>query len=592
MGDYLIVGEKAESSVAGARSTALRDQCRAEGFTLQNLGPRVWLAARGPRPLTTLTVGAWILVGDVLNRSHRRLDPASDIEPHSYEKKLFSRFWGRFVGVRLRGEGIDAALRDPTGSLECVTWHDDDLILVASDIPGWIAHTLPTSTRIDFNRVGEALVDPLRVWSELLLDGPRAVLPGSIMALPAEHPGALLWRPDNFACRSDRWDIAPTAAADLLRTSIDEAVAGLSSLSACIGCEVSGGLDSSVVAASLATAARDKVRLWLNAWGEDPGADERRYVDDLAHRLDIAPICVARPQGVLSEADLLSLSQSVRPGLNALDGSYDAAWAEQWRSAGVDAVMTGKGGDSVLIQAATADVFTDRYRAQGWRSILSPDLAELARLNQRSVWSLIAEARGGPGTLPSGDSAGPDWVRPAMRAEQSDPAHPWLAVAPLTGPARTHQIAGIASGVSFSASSHQTAIVDVFHPLLAQPVVETALSLSPSQLTLGARDRGLVRRAFANRLPPSIIHRRSKGEMTAFYGRLLARSLPVLRPWLLDGRLAREGMLDVATLDQTLKPEVLLWRGGFGEIMIAAALEGWVRVWENRLGQAAQPRKG
>ena len=79
--------------------------------------------------------------------------------------------------------------------------------------------------------------------------------------------------------------------------------------------------------------------------------------------------------------------------------------------------------------------------------------------------------------------------------------------------------------------------------------------------------------------------------MTAFYGRLLAGSLPVLRPWLLDGRLAREGLLDVATLDQILKPEVLLWSGGFGEIMTAAALEGWVRVWENRLDQAAQTRR-
>ncbi|QTC90316.1 asparagine synthase-related protein [Brevundimonas goettingensis] len=591
MGDYLIVGEKAGSSVAGARSTVLRDQCRDRGFTLRSLGPRLWLAARGPRPLKTLTVGAWILVGDVLNRSHRHLDPASDIEPHSYEKKLFGRFWGRFVGVRLRGEAIDAALRDPSGSLECVTWHDDDLILVGSDIPAWIAHTLPTPTRINFDRVGQALIDPLRVWSELLLDGPRAVLPGSIMALPAKEPGALLWRPDVFARRSDRWDIAPAAAADLLMTSIDEAVTGLSSLSACIGCEVSGGLDSSVVASSLAIAAKDKVRLWLNAWGEDPGADERRYVEDLARCLDITPVCVPRPRGSLSEADLLSLSQGVRPGLNALDGSYDAAWASQWRSAGVEAVMTGKGGDSVLIQAATADVFTDRFRSQGWRSILSPDLPGLARLNQRSVWSLIAEARRRPGTLPSHDSAGPDWVRPATLKEGASAAHPWLAPTSASGSARSHQIAGIASGVSFSAPSRQTAVVDVLHPLLAQPVVETALSLSPWQLTLGARDRGLVRRAFASRLPPSIIHRRSKGEMTAFYGRLLAQSLPVLRPWLLDGRLAREGLLDVATLDQTLKSEVLLWRGGFGEIMTTAALEGWVRVWEDRLDQAAQTRK-
>ncbi|WGM45850.1 hypothetical protein KOAAANKH_00714 [Brevundimonas sp. NIBR10] len=588
MGDYLIVGEKAGSQASGARSTSLRDQCRAQGFTVQSLGPRSWLAARGPRPLKTLTVGAWTLVGDVLNRNHRQLDPASDLEPHSYEKKLFSRFWGRFVGVRLRGEALDAVLRDPSGSLECVTWHDDDLVLVGSDIPGWITPTLPPQTRIDFNRVGLALADPIRVWSDLLLEGPRVVLPGSILALPAEDPATLLWRPDTFAHQSDRWDMAPAAAADLIAKAIDEAVAGLASLSRSLGCEVSGGLDSSVVAASLTIAAKDKVRLWLNAWGDDTGADERRYVADLGLQLGMAPTHVPRAQASLSEADLLSMSQGVRPGLNAMDWAYDAAWAAQWQAAGVDAVMTGKGGDSVLIQAATADVFTDRFRSQGWRSILSPDLPGLARLNQRSVWSLIDEARRKSGTRLAGGEAAPGWALTTATREELGPAHPWLSSDAASGPAKTHQIAGIASGVSFSAPSRQTAVVDVFHPLLAQPVVEAALSLSPAQLTLGAKDRGLVRLAFANRLPPSITHRRSKGDMTAFYGRLLAASLPVLRPWLLDGRLAREGLLDVAALEQALKPEVLLWRGGFGEIMIAAALEGWVRVWADRLSQAAK----
>lgn len=590
MGDYLIVSERARSPASGSRSIALKDQCRTQGFALQNLAPTTWLATRGPRPLKALTVGPWILVGDILNRSDRRLDPASDIEPHSYEKKLFSRFWGRFVGVRLRGGDLDAALRDPSGSLECVTWHDDDLILVGSDIPAWIARTLSPQTRIDFDRVGMALIDPLRVWSELLLEGPRAVLPGSILALAADDRPTSLWRPDAFARRSDRLDITPAAAADLIMKAIDEAVAGLASLSSSLGCEVSGGLDSSVVAASLMIAAKDKVRLWLNAWGDDPGADERRYVADLALRLGIAPTHVPRAPASLSEADLINISQGVRPGLNAMDWSHDAAWAAQWRSAGVDAVMTGKGGDSVLIQAATADVFTDRFRSRGWRSILSPDLPGLARLNQRSVWSLIDEARRKSGMHLLGRDAGPDWVLATASAERFGGAHPWLAPDPAMGPARAHQIAGIASGVSFNAPSRQTAVVDVFHPLLAQPVVEAALTLSPSQLTLGAQDRGLVRRAFADRLPSSIIHRRSKGEMTAFYGRLLAQSLPVLRPWLLDGRLAREGLLDVTVLEQTLKPEVLLWRGGFGEIMIAAAMEGWVRVWEDRLSQAAKIR--
>jgi asparagine synthase (glutamine-hydrolysing) len=172
----------------------------------------------------------------------------------------------------------------------------------------------------------------------------------------------------------------------------------------------------------------------------------------------------------------------------------------------------------------------------------------------------------------------------------ADPAapvatHPWLDAAEDLGPAKRYQIAGVINGVTFHGPSRQTAVVELLHPLLAQPVVETCLALSARQLTDGRRDRALARAAFRDRLPASVAERRSKGEMTAYYGRRLARGLDAVRPFLLEGRLAAEGIIDRSVLEPMLTVDRLIWRGGVGQIMLAAVFESWVRTWEARLAR-------
>jgi asparagine synthase (glutamine-hydrolysing) len=126
--------------------------------------------------------------------------------------------------------------------------------------------------------------------------------------------------------------------------------------------------------------------------------------------------------------------------------------------------------------------------------------------------------------------------------------------------------------------------VEVLHPFCAQPVVETCLALDCGLLTLGGRDRGLVRHAFSGRLPAPIIARRSKGDMSRVYGRRVADNLSLLRPWILHGQLAEMGLIDRASAETLLSRESLMWRGRAGAILATAAIEAWVRVWQRRLG--------
>jgi len=579
MSGFVLVSRTLDPA-AEVLSLRVRQRAAQIGLTIVDLSPQVWLGAYGPRPPRTLAVGAWTLIGDVFNRARSSFRPA--LTGDTYEHKMTDRFWGRYVGVRLNGRGeLDAVMRDPSGALECVTWRQNSLTLVASETPEWLIQALRPKWRIDYDRVQAVLRDPLTAWNELALEGPRALLPGAFQALNVPDPPVALWRPGHIA-RAGAFDNADDdVAARALTDAVDEVVSGYGRLNCRMGAEVSGGLDSSIVAASLKSVAKADVRLWLNAYGPDPEADEREFARALEAKVGIELTFAARRAGRITEADLMAISGHLRPGLNALDMTQDQDWRERWRDAGVTAVLTGKGGDSVFVQAANGDVFSDLWRARGWRASFSPSLVSLARSDERTVWSLLQNARragqGDPGVSRSRSLLVPGDAAP------SHPAHPWMKDADGLGPSKRYQIAGVVNGLTFQAPSAQTEVADLLHPLLAQPVVETCLALSAPQLTLGGHDRALARLAFRDRLPDVIAARRSKGEMTAFYGHRIANSLDVLRPWLMDGLLAARGLIDREAVERLLTREQLIWRGGYGDIMIAAAVEGWVRVWTSRL---------
>lgn len=588
MGHYLLVVRRPDDAAAEALSAALADLARTAALTVWDLNRNAWLAVDGPHAPKTLEVGPWTLIGDVFNRQRPVLPRTRPEDPWAYERKLVARFWGRYVGVRFsRDHQLSAILRDPSGALECIAWSQDGLTIVASDAPDWLVRKLRPPWRINVERLDQALRNPLMSSGPLLIDGPVAIDPGTVQPVPLEGPAHPIWRPADIACRSLEPTPALEDAARLLRDAIDEAVTGLAGASGPVAAEVSGGLDSSLVASSLVQSSPATVTLWLSAYGATPEADERLYVAALAAALGIDPLCVPHATGPMTEAWLERTSRGLRPGVNALDRPHDMDWAARLGPAGVRALMTGKGGDSILLQRSTADVFTDSWRARGWRALLSPDVPRLAATNEISVWSMIREARrhGREGSrLPVRDegflTARPDGPSDAP------PVHPWLADCEAFGPAKTMQIAGVLDSVSRHGPSMLTEAVDVRHPLCAQPVIEACLALPTPLLTHGGRDRGLARHAFRERLPAAILDRRSKGDMTRIYGRMILDNLGVLRPWLLDGRLAALGIIDRAAADRLLTRESLIWRGYYSSIIVAAAFEGWVRAWDRRLTAA------
>lgn len=587
MGEYFIVATLSDDPASRARSRELADLALREGFTVTDLAATAWLAVGGPHPPATRRIGAWTLVGDVLTRHRPRFLPDRPGDPWDYERKMLARLWGRFIGVRFGPDRrLDAVLRDPSGALDGVLWEQDGLVLVASRARDWWLERLRPHWRIDVDRLAQALHDPLGGGGGLLLEGPVGLLPGTVQPLPLALPAEPLWTPALIAGRSLEAEPSPDAARARLRAALDEAVAGFAGLAGPLAAEVSGGLDSSLVAASLVRTAAAPMFAWLNAWGDTPESDERLPARAVGQALGFAPTCVPHVTRRLTPAALLEATAAFRPNVAVLDMAHDQAWAEHIEAAGATALMTGKGGDSIFVQAPSADVFVDLWRRKGWAALRSPDMAELAASNEISLWTMVAAARR---HRLHGHRA-PSWSHPVLTPLARPPEpHPWLRDLEAFGPAKAFQIAGVADSVSHNSPTALTDRIDVRHPLGAQPVIEACLALPTWVLTTGGRDRGLARTAFRDRLPETVLGRRSKGDMTRLYSRILVDNLPMLRPWLIEGRLAALGLIDPVAADAELTPETLVWRGQYAPLLAVIAFEGWVRNWERRLGPADRP---
>lgn len=109
--------------------------------------------------------------------------------------------------------------------------------------------------------------------------------------------------------------------------------------------------------------------------------------------------------------------------------------------------------------------------------------------------------------------------------------------------------------------------------------MEAVLATPSYELTRGGHDRLLAREAFADRLPDAVVHRRSKAELGGYYGRVVAANIEMLRPHLLEGRLARQGLIDRDQVEAALQLDHLIWQGGYLELMMLALWESWMEAW-------------
>jgi asparagine synthase (glutamine-hydrolysing) len=117
-------------------------------------------------------------------------------------------------------------------------------------------------------------------------------------------------------------------------------------------------------------------------------------------------------------------------------------------------------------------------------------------------------------------------------------------------------------------------------------VIELCLAVPSWEWRAGGRDRALARRAFANDLPPAILRRRVKGGPDGFAALVLDRYRAQIRERLLDGELARHGIVERSEVERELAAEAPPGGEQRARILEFVAAEAWIDSWSARATSA------
>ncbi|MGX1693462.1 asparagine synthase-related protein [Brevundimonas naejangsanensis] len=560
-----MLGQEADTGACGA----MKEAARQRGWTITAVGPSFWIAAeRASVTRQSLAIGEVVLIGETVGGAAPVDSRVDNIDDACVD--LTRKVWGRYVAVFLTPHGrLSGVFRDPSGAIDCVVSRRRSAWLIASDTPDWLVDGHEHSG-LSWGAVANVLRDSITLSTADLLQGWKTVYPGALH-LP-DGRKRTVWSPLQAARRST------SMTTDDLRETVDAAVAGLTRQRSSLLVEVSGGLDSAIMAASLRASAFDGNVLWLNTHGPFPESDERAYATAVAEALGVPLTILSRSARDLAKGLALEHPRSFRPSLNRLDAAYDALQADLCEAHGVEGVLTGKGGDVAFLQTATSDILADELRDRGWAALFGRTAPVLARRMRRSAWrnmrAALASARRPREYSPSANAL----LHPDIRGAEMPP-HPWLVDMDGVGPGKRQQIVGFASNLGLHSPSRRSERAELLHPALSQPVMEAVLATPSYALTKGGHDRLLAREAFADRLPQALVHRRSKAELGGYYGRVVAANIDRLRPHLLEGHLACQGLIDRDQVEAALQVEHLIWQGGYLELMMLALVESWTKAW-------------
>ena len=474
---------------------------------------------------------------------------------------LMAQGWGAYLMIWRDSDGHLNLVRDPTGAIDAVWWRRGGVTLVTDRPPAALDAVLPEDLAIDWERLGAVLATPSLLSDQLPLTGLTPVGAGCWARPELGGPDEVLWRPADFVRRGA--DDAPDAMVRVVDRVVDRLMRSRRTVLA----ELSGGLDSAIVAGSLKATGHAGRVTFVNYYGDDAEGDERRYAEAAAEQCGVPLEAVRKPVAAIAEADFMALASGLRPALQGVDPAYDRHAAGRLAALGADGLLTGQGGDSVFFQAPDPLVAADRFHRQGLRALHPAYLAAVGRWTRHSAWTVGRLALRGRPRPPVG------------------PRHRWLEEDPDLPPGKRGQLERFVNCQLFWTDCLRARQAPLLNPLLSQPIVEHCLGVPSYRLTLGERDRGLARRAFAERVPPSIIDRRDKGDLSHFYGRVVRESAPTLAAFLLEGRLVANGVLDRADLEVDLDPARLLWREGANQPLLAAVVEAWARHWEARIAR-------
>lgn len=487
-----------------------------------------------------------------------------------WRRALLSRMRGDFVLLiwdHERGEGLLA--RDQLGVRSMFLHDTSGGLCFASEIRCLLA-LLPRRPAPDPVGIAHWVTMSNRPGSATLYAGIRRLNPGAVLLF--DHDGVReehYWLP-RF---EEPPDLPETQLTAQIRDTLGLAVRRRISANGLTGVLMSGGLDSSSVAALAAAEAPGRVYAQSAVFPDHPGVDESRLIGELRSTLSLPGTTAEVRAGGLLASALESIGEWQMPL---------SSWGDFWAlpllraaaRAGVRVALGGDGGDELF--GARTYLVADRLRAGHPFQTVSlirelPGAGDRpARRDVARIFARTAMAGALPYGLhrllqrPSARGDVPSWLSAPMVRGLLDDDDP-LAWKRLDGPrwwADTAHVLtrGIEETGVFEHQRRRAAAagLEARHALFDLDLVELCLSLPPLATFDRYRSRPVLRTAMAGLLPDSVRLRPEK----ALFDSLLIECLT--GP---DGAIARELLCDPkaelrAYVDQRTMQEALFGANG------------------------------
>ncbi len=488
---------------------------------------------------------------------------------------LLTAYWGGYVMVRIDEAGTVNVLRDPSGALPCYFLRETDRVILAGDIADLAS---PASGQVDFEEIARVIASGDARGRRTCLKGIDELIAGECLVIDRSHVSIKPWW--------SPWDhIDPPPemnfpeAAVRLRETITDCVGTWASCFSSILLGSSGGLDSSIVAATAAPTAGRLTCLTL--FGPDFDGDERRYAAALA---DFLGLDLREASREIEDVDITRTARPHHPWPVVPLGAQtnDAIHRRLQQELSIDAHFSGNGGDGILCSIRSAVPFLDRFLAEGPSSALSDTLRDICVLTGadkitvlRHAWRRYRRDGGRHGVQYSASGLCADVV---ARIETNGAMHPWLAAPDDVLPGKTVHTAYLMRTQQGVELYPRAVSPPHIAPLLSQPIVELCLSIPTWMWISGGLNRAVARKAFEGWLPEIITRRTQKGGPGGFDLAIYRRHRSALHEHLRGGLLADAGVLDMTLLDA---PEDPSWRGSerIQHILALGAAESWARWW-------------
>jgi asparagine synthase (glutamine-hydrolysing) len=546
-------------------------------------GLTVWISNRTPSvelpEARGWIIGSLFRNGDPSSRVTTLTSGEAERIVASQGKALIDEYWGSYLAVLSPGDnGMPSLLRDASGFMPCYFILTKRGALFASDIELLFEQGL-IAPSVDWRMLYAHLQTPELRRQSTCLAG--LVELGQGHSIPADGRGAqrMLWSPLDHVNRDGE---ESAVIAQRLEATILSCTAALASSYSHILVGASGGLDSSIVCAALADTRRPFTCFTMAT--RDPSGDERRFVRDLALTYG------SQSREYFYDVEKIDPKRSSVPHLPRPVGRFfmqaiESSYRDAWGKTGADVIFTGNGGDNVFSFLHSASPVVDRWITEGMSLSSARTIADMCRITGCDVWTMLK------GAVRSYRRRHMDYQWPvdntflaAGPAVGNSPTMltPWLVGTENVLPGKRLHIAALMRIQHAIEGYARKDSIPVIPVLLSQPVMEICLSIPSWLWCEGGINRAMARRAFKQRLPPSVVQRISKAGPDSLSAALFERALPVLRDRLLDGLLVCQGLIDRQAVEEALARTATRKGPLFHRLLALAEAEAWSRFWHGR----------